>query len=91
MAAGHPGEEVGGRRRDHDEIGLARQPDVADIVFVVAREEVGEDPSAGERADRERRHEFLRRPGHHRADGEAALARAGGSGRATCRRRCRRR
>ena len=41
--------------------GLARQADVADILLVRAVEELGEDVPAGERADRQRRHEFLRR------------------------------
>ena len=73
-AVRHPGKEIGGRRRDHDQVGLAREPDVTDIVLVLAVEELGEHLPAGDRADRERRHEFLRRPGHHRAHRRAALA-----------------
>ena len=39
-AVRHLGEEVGRRRRDDDEVGLARQADVADLVLVVEVEEV---------------------------------------------------
>ena len=38
---------------------------MADIVLVVAIEQVGEDAVAGERADRQRRDEFLRRRGQN--------------------------
>ena len=31
VAAGHLGHQVGGRGRHHDEVGLAREPDVADV------------------------------------------------------------
>ena len=61
MAARHLRHQVGGRRRDDDQVRLAREPDVADVVLVVAVEQVGEDLAAGQRADRERRDEFLRR------------------------------
>ena len=76
MAAGHLGEQVGGGRRHHDQIGLARQADVADLALVVEVEQVGEHALVAERADRQRRDELLRRPGHHRAHGDAALAQA---------------
>ena len=33
VAVRHLGHQVGGRGRDHDEIGVARQPDVADVEF----------------------------------------------------------
>jgi len=36
MDARHLCHEVGGRRRDHDEIGLAREPDVADVELLSA-------------------------------------------------------
>ena len=36
MAAGHLRHQIGGRRGDEDEIRLARQSDMADILFVVA-------------------------------------------------------
>ena len=40
MAVGHLGHQVGGGRRHHDEIGLAREPDVADVEFA-ARDRTG--------------------------------------------------
>ena len=45
MAARHLGHQVGGRRRDHDEIGLARQPDMADVELARRIEQVGEGAS----------------------------------------------
>ena len=74
MTARHLGEQVGSGRRHHDQIGLARQADVADLALVVEIEQLGEDAIVAERADRERRDELLRRPGHHHAHGDAALA-----------------
>ena len=58
MAAGHLGEQVGGGRRDDDQVGLARQADVADLALVVEIEQVGEHAIAGQRADRQRRDEL---------------------------------
>ena len=57
-------------------VGLARQADVADLALVVEIEQLGEHAVAGERADRQRRDELLRRPGHDRAHGDPALAQA---------------
>ena len=71
-------------------VGLAREPDVADIVLVLAVEQVGVDLSAGERADRQRRDEFCAACVSTARTARRARA-AGGSGRAPCRRRCRRR
>ena len=76
MAAGHLGDEVCGGRRHHDQVGLARQADVADLALVVEIEQLGEDALVGERADRKRSDELLRGPGHHGAHGDAALAQA---------------
>ena len=42
MAARHLGHEVRGRGRDHDEIGLAREPDVADIELACRIEQIRE-------------------------------------------------
>ena len=42
MAAGHFRHEVGGRRCDHDEIGFARETNVADVKFIRQIEQVGE-------------------------------------------------
>ena len=76
MAARHLRHQVGGGRRDHDQVGLARQPDVADLALVVEIEQVDEDAIAGQRRDRQRRHELRRRPGHHAPHLVAALAQA---------------
>ncbi len=58
MAARHFRQQIGGRRRDDDEVGLARHPDMADVELVVAAEEVGMDLAAGQRADGKRGDEF---------------------------------
>ena len=42
MAVRHLGHQVGGRGRDDDEIGVARQPDVADVELGRGVEQVGE-------------------------------------------------
>ena len=62
MAAGHLGQQIGRGRRDDDQVGLARQPDVADLALVVEIEQVGEDAVAGQRADRQRRDELAAPP-----------------------------
>jgi hypothetical protein len=51
-ATGHSRHEIGGGWRDHDESGVARQPDVADLSFIVEVEQRGEDALARYRADR---------------------------------------
>ena len=76
MAAGHLGQEVGGRRRNNQHIGLARQADVADLALVVEVEQVNEHALIGQRADGERRHEAGCSRGHDHADMVAALAQA---------------
>ena len=76
VAAGHLGDQVGGGGRHHDQVGLARQADVADLALVVEVEQLGEDAIVAERADRQRRDELLRRLGHDRTHGDAALAQA---------------
>ena len=87
----HPGQQIGGRRRDDDEIGVARQFDMAHLGFVGQREQVVVDLVAAERGGRQRRDELLgRRPSSRRARWRRARA-GGGSARAPCRRRCRRR
>ena len=62
MTVRHLRHEVGGRRRDDDQVGLARQPDVTDIELVGRIEQVGEHLLAGEGADRQRRDEFAAPP-----------------------------
>ena len=61
MAASHLGHQVGGGWRDDDEIGLAREPDVADVEFARRIEQVGEDAPADNGARRQRRDEMLGR------------------------------
>ena len=47
MAARHLRDQVGGRRRDHDEVGVARQADMADIEFALRIEQIGIGALAG--------------------------------------------
>ena len=68
MAPGELRHQVGGTRRNDDQIGLARQADMADIVLVLPVEKLGEDVIGGKRADRKRRHELARSRRHHAAD-----------------------
>ena len=66
MPAGHLGHEIGGGGRDDDEVGVAREPDMADVEFGAGVEQVEcSARSPAMRADRQRRHELLRRLGHH--------------------------
>ena len=59
MTVRHLGHQVGGRRRDDDEVGLAREPDMADVEFARRIEQVGEDTLADDGAGRQRRDEML--------------------------------
>jgi hypothetical protein len=56
----HLGHEVRGRGRDHDQVGIARKLDVADIGLVLAVEQVRMRPLPRQRGDGEGRHEMLR-------------------------------
>ena len=76
MTAGHLGQQVGSGRRHHDQVGLARQANVADLALVVEVEQLGEHALVAERTDRQRRDELLRRLGHHRAHADPGLAQA---------------
>ncbi len=74
MPARHLRHQVGGRRRDHDEIGIAGEPDVADIELGLGVEEIGigvlaRDGPGGQRCD-----EFLCRRSHHHPHPAAPLA-----------------
>ena len=73
MAVRHLGDQVGGRRRDHQEVRRARELDMADIGFVGQREQVGEAALARQRRDRERSHELLASLGQDAARGDAAI------------------
>jgi hypothetical protein len=75
-AGGGFGHEVGGGGRDDDEIGLAREADVADIEFLRLIEQIGEDALADECASSERGDEALRRFRHHHAHGDAGFFQA---------------
>lgn len=68
--------QVGRCRRHDHEIAMPRQPDVTDILLVLAREKLRENVGGRDRADGQRRHETLRRRRHHRAHVGAALAQA---------------
>ncbi len=72
----HLGEKVGGRRRDHDQIGLARQTDMPDLGLVLEVEEIGEDLRLGEHRERERRDEFGAAACQDRAHARAPLLQA---------------
>ena len=60
MAARHVRHQVGGRRRDDDEIGVAGEANMTDIEFALRIEQIGIGALAGERACGERRDEMLR-------------------------------
>ena len=91
MAARHLRHQIGGGRRDHDQIGVARQPDMADVEFALRIEQIRIGALAAQGAGGERRDEMAARP----RSGRSAPARrdpaTAGSGRAIYRRRCRRR
>ena len=67
-------QEIGGRRRDDQKVGVARQFDVTHLGFVGQREEIVVDLVARETRDGERRHEFGGRLGHGGAHMGAAFA-----------------
>ena len=72
----HVGDEVGGRRRDDQEVGLARELDVAHARLFRRGEQVGADRLAAERLGRKGRDEPLGRGGHGDAHRRAAFAQA---------------
>ena len=76
QAMRHLGEEVGGRRRHDDEVGLARQPDMPDLGFVLEVEEIGEGFFLGEHGERQRRDEFGAAACQDRAHARAPLLQA---------------
>ena len=73
VTARHLGHQVGGGRRHHDQIGFAREPDMADVEFAAGIEQVGEHALADDGAGRQRRDEMLGRLGEDAAHGQAAL------------------
>ncbi len=70
MAIRHLCHQVGGRRCHHDQVGLACEPDMADVDLGRGIEQVSEHPPAGQGAGRERRDELLRGGGEDAADGQ---------------------
>ena len=73
MAAGHLRHQIRRRRRDDDEIGVARQPNMADVEFALRIEQIGVGALAAQRAGRQRRDEMLRGRGEDAAHVRAAV------------------
>jgi len=73
QSIGELGHEIGSRRCHDNQVGVAGEADVSDILLVLAIEDVGEDVVGRQRADRKRRHELPRGFSHHRTHGRAAL------------------
>ena len=76
VAGRHPRHQVGGGRRHHDGVGVARELDMADIRLALPVEQIGMGPLPGERGRRQRRDEFLGGFGQQRAHLRPALAQA---------------
>lgn len=76
LTGGELGHQVGGRGCDDKKVGLARKTDMADIVFVLTVEQIGEDMVRRECAHGKRRDELLCGPCHHTAHACPALAQA---------------
>ena len=74
MAAGHLRDQIGGGRRNDHQIGVAREPDVADVELALRIEQIGKGPLARERADRQRCNEFMRGLRQNAAHAGTALA-----------------
>ena len=70
----HLGDQIGGRRGDHDQVRLARQADMADLGLVGQREQVGEHPLPGQAGHRERGDELGAGAGQDAAHAKLALA-----------------
>ena len=70
----HLGEQVGAGRRHHDQVGLARQADMAHLGFVGQREQLLIDLVAADRGEGERRDELGAAPGQDHAEADAAIA-----------------
>ena len=73
MTACHLCHQIGGRRRHHNEIAIARQPDMADVEFARRVEQAGIGAGVGERAGGQRRDELLRGIGQDAAHNKAPL------------------
>ena len=73
MAVRHLRHQVGGRRRHHDQIAVARQPDMAGVELALGVEQIGIDALMRQRAGGQRRDELLRGLGQHAADIDVPL------------------
>ncbi len=76
VTARHFRHQIGGRRRDDDEIGVAGETNMADIEFALRIEQIGVNVLAGERAGGERRNEMLRGRGENAAHMHAVVLQA---------------
>ena len=70
----HLGEQVGGRRADHNQVGLAAQLDVPHFGFVLEVPQRGIDRLFGERGERHRGDELLPALGHNAGHRSARFA-----------------
>ncbi len=70
----HFGEQIGGSGDDDEQVRIARQFDMADGRRVGQIKEAGIDLVAGQRAERQRRHEFSARRSQHAAHGCPVIA-----------------
>ena len=69
-------QEIGGRRRDHHEIGVAGQFDMPHLRFIGEREEILMHLRARQRRQRQGRHELRAGLRQHRTDRGTAFAQA---------------
>ena len=84
-AVRHLRDQIGGRRRDHDQVRLARQPDVAHLGLIGQGEQIAEHPLAGQAGNGERRDRIGRLPPSGCNEHEHPDLPAGGSVRGFCR------
>ena len=73
MAARHFRDQIGGRRRHDNKVGIAGEPNVADIEFALWIEQIGIGAFAGQCADGQWRNEMLCGSGQNATDVRAAV------------------
>ena len=76
MAARHLRQQIGRRRRNDDEIGVAGETNMADVELAVRIEQIGENALAAQRGGGKRRDEMLRGGGEDAAHLHAAVLQA---------------
>ncbi len=76
QALRHFGEEVGGRRRDRNQVGFARKANMTDLGLVLQIEQIGEGFFLGEHGERQRGDEFGAGFGQDGTHGSAPLLQA---------------